>query len=114
MKQFMFVFRGGDSHYATVSPEVKQRDMEKWFAWIENLKKSGKYLSGQPLDIGGKVVYGKKVTDGPFAEGKELVGGYFLIHAKDIEEASEMARDCPSFSVGIDGASVEVRPIMEM
>ena len=114
MKQFMFVFRGGDSHYAKVSPEIKQQDMQKWFLWIEKLKKEGKYVSGQPLEMGGKVVYGKKITDGPFAEGKELVGGYFLVQANDLNEASNMAKECPSFTLAIEGTSVEVRQVMEM
>src|SRR5471030_698550 len=100
MKDFMFVFRGGSSknHF---SPEQMQGHMQKWFNWINDLKAKEIYIAGNPLLATGKVVKGEKpvVTDGPFAESKELVGGYFLIKANSIEEAAELAKGCPDFSL---------------
>lgn len=114
MKDFMFLFRGGAAAMAQESPDVMQAHMQKWFAWIEKLQKKGAYVSGEPLEQGGKVVrdQGRRIIDGPFPEGKEVVGGYFVVKARDIDEASEMAKDCPSFE--FDGTAVEVRPIMQM
>jgi len=114
MKDFMFVFRGGDAEMAQKSPDGMQAHMQKWFAWIEELTKKGHYVSGEPLEQGGKVVRNrsKQITDGPFAEGKELVGGYFLIKARDMDQASELAKGCPGFE--FDSSTVEIRPIMQM
>jgi hypothetical protein len=72
--------------------------------------KAGRHPVGQPLDHAGKTVRGrdKVVTDGPYAESKDLVSGTLVIEAASLEEASELARDCPIFE--FDG-SVEVRPV---
>ena len=69
---------------------------------------------GNPLERTGKLVKGKQkaVTDGPFAEAKDAIGGYTLIEARDLAQAAELAKGCPIFE-GEDGA-VEVRPIMKM
>lgn len=113
MEKFMFIFLGGMDPDYMKSPEVMQTSMQEWFAWIEKLKKEGRYEGGEPLEPGGKGVSGPKklVTDGPFAEGKELVGGYFIVKAKNIDEAVALAKDCPDLKH--DGR-VEVRPIMKI
>lgn len=110
MSEFMYLFRGGQPQG---SPEEMQRQMAKWGAWIQELSKAGKFKAGDPLESGGKLVTGrgKVVTDGPFAEAKDLVGGYLLVTAKDLAEATELARGCPIFET--DG-SVEVRAITKM
>ena len=110
MSDFMFLFRGGE---VIGSPEQMQRHMQKWRVWIDELGKKGHFKAGEPLDKGGKVVKGKSklVTDGPFAEAKDLVGGYLLIEARDMNEAVELSKGCPTFEH--DGV-VEVRPIMRM
>ena len=106
MSNFMFVFRGGET---PTSPEAMQAQMQKWMTWIQRLRDQGKYIAGDPLQAGGKVLTSRKTrTDGPFAEGKEIVGGYFLIRAETLDEAAEMAKDCPIFD---SGGSVEVRAI---
>src|SRR2546427_4681135 len=68
---------------------------------------------GDPLEAGGKQVKGKKktVVDGPFAEAKDLVGGYLLVTAENLDDAAELARGCPILEVE---GSVEVRPIRKM
>jgi len=111
MEKFMYIFHGGSDNAPEMrSPEAMQAHMQKWFAWVEKLRKEGRYIAGEPLQPSGKMVTGKKkiVTDGPFAEGKEVVGGFFIIEAKDINEATELAKDCPDFIY--DGA-VQVRPV---
>ncbi len=113
MEKFMFIFHGGSSDASSMSPAEAQENMQKWFGWIEKLQKENRYVSGDPLDPRGKIVSGSKkiVTDGPFAEGKELVGGYFIVNAKDLDEAVILAKDCPDFE---RGGKVEVRPVMKM
>jgi hypothetical protein len=106
MSNFMFVFRGRET---PTSPEAMQKQMQKWMTWIQQLRDQGKYIAGDPLQGGGKVLTSRKtITDGPFAEGKEVVGGYFMIRAETLDEAAEMAKDCPIFE---NGGSVEVRAI---
>ncbi|HTP51217.1 MAG TPA: YciI family protein [Anaeromyxobacteraceae bacterium] len=112
MANFMLIFRGGNS--SGDSPEQMQQHMQKWFTWFEGLTKSGVYKGqGAPLETGGKVIRGsrKAVSDGPFAETKDLVGGYAIVEAKDLDAAVEIARGCPTYEK--DGA-VEVRPVRAM
>ncbi len=109
MAAFMFVFRGGAARQD--SPEQLQQHMQKWFSWFEGLRRSGVYRDqGAPLEPTGKVIRGarKAVSDGPYAESKDLVGGYAIIEAKDLDAAVEVARGCPTFER--DGV-VEVRPV---
>ena len=107
MSNFMFLFRGGET---PASPEGMQAQMQKWMAWIERLRTQDKYIAGEPLERGGKVLRSpnKVITDGPFAEGKEVVGGYFLVRADSLNQAAEIAKDCPIFE---SGGSVEIRAI---
>jgi len=93
------------------SPQQMQEMMQKWMAWIERLEKEGKLLGANPLERTGKVISGKNgetVMDGPFAEAKEAVGGYFLLKVPDFDEAMAIARGCPGLAYGL---SVEVRPV---
>jgi hypothetical protein len=111
MEKFMLIFQGGQLE--GLSPETMEAQMGKWMAWVESLNKEGRYVSGEPLLPGGKLVAGtsKTVTDGPFTEGKEVVGGYFVVHAKDINEAVEISKNCPDYEFG---GSVQVRQVMKM
>ena len=112
MEKFMFIFHGGSS--TSSSPEAMQANMGKWMAWIDKLNKNGQYVAGEPLVPGGKLVSGsggKNVTDGPYTEGKEVVGGFFIVNAKDINEAVNMAKDCPDYD---SGGTVQVRQVMKM
>jgi len=112
MEKFIYLFRGRDNDLQPNSPEA-QAEMKKWFNWIDALNKSGNYVAGDPLAKNGKTVSGKKkaITDGPFVEAKEIVGGYLIVNAKDINDAVELSKDCPVFDT--DG-KVEVRPIQKM
>lgn len=108
----MFLFRNAGEN-ANLSPEEIQGSMQKWFAWIDELKAKNIYKSGEPLTPVGKVVKGADalVTDGPFAESKEIIGGFFIISANSLEEAAELAKGCPDLP---GNGSVEVREVMKM
>ncbi len=110
MKDFMLIFISGD--YSTLSPEDMQANMNDWFTWIGDLKAKGIYVSGEALNPGGKTVKGKDpvVTDGPFAESKEVVGGFFIVKAGTIEEAAEIGKTSPDLPLG---GAVEVREVMK-
>ena len=111
MEKFMLIFHGAMGE--DQSPEVMQAHMGKWMSWIEKLNKEGRYVAGEPLIPGGKLVSGpnKTVTDRPYTEGKEIVGGFFLVNAKDMAEAVEISKDCPDYELG---GSVQVRQVMKM
>ena len=112
MEKFMLIFQGGRMNGG--SPEEMQAHMGKWMAWIDRLSKSNQYVAGEPLLPGGKLVSGtggKTVTDGPYTEGKEVVGGFFIINAKDMDDAVNIARDSPSYEVG---GTVQVRQVMKV
>ncbi len=112
MADFIYLFRGGmDMQKATA--DERQKNMEKWMAWMKELGQKGHFKSGEPLDSSGKVVRGKNkvVTDGPYAEAKDVVGGYLLVTAGDLAQAVELSRGCPIFDH--DG-SVEVRTVLKM
>ena len=113
MEKFMFIFQGGMPSSNQQSPEQIQGHMGKWMAWIDKLSKDEKYVAGEPLLPGGKLISGanKKVTDGPYTEGKEIVGGFFIIKAADYDEAVTIAKDCPDYDYG---GSVQVRQVMKM
>jgi len=88
-----------------------QKTMEKWRVWFKDLGEKGHLKDiGHPLESAGKVVKGKQkaVTDGPFAEAKDVVGGFSLIQARDLDQAVELSKNCPILDVG---GSVEVRQI---
>lgn len=113
MKDFMFIFRGPAPEDLNLTPEESQASMQKWFGWIGELSAKGRYVGGDPLLKEARTIQGKKpvVTDGPFAEGKELLGGYFIIKAESLEEATELAFGFPDFE---SQGSVEIREIMKI
>ena len=110
----MFVFRG-ITDMREQTPEQMQQSFQKWMTWIQNMKARGQYIAGEPLERNPARVlrgpHGAKVTDGPFTEAKEVVGGYMLVAAASFEEAVAISKDCPAYDAG---GSVEVRQIMPM
>ncbi|WP_128755266.1 YciI family protein [Aquimarina sediminis] len=97
MKEFMFLFRGGDEVWDSKSPEEQQRQMQNWKEWIGEMAQQEKFVGGERLFTHGNTISPgtMKVTDRPLTEGKELVGGYLVVKANDLEEATEMAKGCP-------------------
>src|SRR5215203_4457021 len=95
--EYLLLFRGTDWHRG-LSPEEIQTVMNQWRNWFDRLSQQGKVKGGHPLLPEGKLVSGKKgrvVADGPFAESKETIGGYFLLAVENLEEALAIARQCP-------------------
>jgi hypothetical protein len=113
MERFMYLFRGGDAQRAAASAEEMQQHMQKWMTWMSELGENNKLEGGEPLKGAGKVVEdkGNVITDGPYSEGKEIVGGYLIVKVSDEDEAIELSKGCPVFE---HGGTVEVREIAKM
>ena len=110
---YMLLFRGTNWD-KELSPEQLQKVVSDWAAWFERLTQQGKVKSGHPLQNEGKIVSGKQgraVADGPFAESKEAIGGYFYLQVDGMDEAVKIAQECPGLEYG---AVVEVRPVADL
>ena len=110
--EYLLLFRG-DAWYNRLSPEELQQAMSQFKDWFERLTAEGKLKAAQPLVREGKIVSGKQgrvVADGPFAESKEAIGGYFLLSANSLDEAIAVAKSSPSLEYG---TQIEVRPVAE-
>lgn len=113
MAKFLYLFRGGAASLdPPLSPSELQAHLSKWTAWMRGLREAGHNPGGQPLRRDGKSIRGRDlvVTDGPFAEAKDLVTGALVVEAASLDAAVEAARGCPVFE--IDG-SVEVRVVID-
>ena len=108
--EYMLLFRG--THWdKDLSPEELQNVMSRWTTWFDRLVEEGKIKSARPLLHEGKIVAWKKgqtVAEGPFSESKEAIAGYFLLQIVDLDEAVEIAKECPALKYGM---TVEVRPV---
>lgn len=111
---YMLLFHdSSSSRYADMSPEQRQQMLQQWNAWYDGLVADGKLQQGHPLELEGRVVSGargERVVDGPYAESKEAIAGYFFLMVSGIDEATEIAKRCPGLAVGV---TVEVRPVAE-
>ena len=112
MAKFMYVFRGGAFVQQGLSPAELGAHLQKWTDWVGGLAKAGVHEGGYAVQGAGKTIRGtrKTVTDGPYAEAKDLVTGNLVVKTSSMEEAARLADGCPIFE--FDG-SVEVRPILE-
>jgi hypothetical protein len=111
-QKYMLIFRGTE-WYQGLSPEEMQQVMDEWMGWFKRLTDEGTVLGGNPLEREGKIVSGKNgqvIADGPFAEAKETIGGYFMLQVETIDDAVAIAKQCPGLPYGI---RVEVRPVAE-
>lgn len=115
MTEYLLLFRGGDAARmdAQQSPEQWQQHMQKWMQWMDGLAKEGKLVGAQPLKADGMFVKGKDkiLMNGPFIEGKEIVGGYLICKVHSMEEAIDVSKGCPILEH--DGI-VEIREINEL
>src|SRR6202043_309613 len=92
--EYMLLFRGTNWGRG-LSPEEIQNVMSRWITWFDRLTEQGKARAGQPLTDQGKVISGKKgqtILDGPFAESKEAVAGYILLHVDNLDAAVAIAK----------------------
>ena len=117
MAEFLFIYRGGNE-LSEISPEQMQQLMQRWMAWMEAGGKEGWLVDGgdalkpecRTLAPSGSV------TDGPYAESKELVGGYSIVQAADLDEAAKIAKGCPhhaSADLGCIG-DIEIRELAKV
>lgn len=113
MAKFLFVYRDNGAVMAKMTPQEMEQTMQQWTKWIGAAVQKGWMLEpGDALTPEGKVVRPKKlVTDGPFMESKEMVGGYSIVQADDLAAAAELAKGCPAL---LSQGSVEVRPLAGM
>ena len=109
---YLLLFRGTNWHRELSTDEVRTV-MGQWEAWYGGLADAGKMIAASPLENEGKLVSGrnKVVADGPFAESKETIGGFFMVNVDSMEEALEIAKGCPALPYGL---TVEVRPAAEV
>jgi hypothetical protein len=112
MNEFMMIFRHTPNPDFKMTPEQMQDEIKKWQDWMGGIAAQGKFASTNRLGSNGKtLLHNKTITDGPYAEVKEIIGGYVIVKANDMSEAMKLAEDCPILAVG---GSVEVRDIIPM
>lgn len=113
MEEYLLLFRGVEDMVSRSSPTEMQQHMNKWRSWMEDLTRKGHLQGGQPLAASGKMIVngGRTVTDGPFAEGPEMVSGYLVIRAADINEVVSLSKTCPVFEFN---GNIEIRPVEKM
>lgn len=109
---FLLIFRESTPEvYDQMSVSQRTESLDRWNAWFDGLVARGKVDHGHPLEATGRVVTGsrgERIFDGPFAETKEAIGGYFLLQVADLEEATRIAQECPSLAYGME---IEIRPV---
>ena len=114
MQYMILIYSAPDAGPQT--PEEMGESMPQWFAYTEEMAAAGVLVGGEPLQgidtaTTGRTREGKTTTtDGPFAETKEIIGGYYLINVENLDDALGWAAKCPSVAYG----SIEVRPLMEL
>ncbi len=112
MKEFLFLYRTDYSAMSQASTEQAENMMKKWMDWLGSIAAQNKLTDkGNRLHDSGKIVKNNVVTNGPFTDIKESIGGYSIIKAESYDEAIELAKDCP---VLLTGGNVEVREIDAM
>jgi hypothetical protein len=113
MKEFMLVFRNAQSGAPRLSPEQLQEITKPWQDWIGGIAAQNKLVErGNRLDYEGATVHaGNVVTDGPYAEIKEILLGYTIVKTDAIADAIEIAKGCPVLNFG---GTVEVRTVVQM
>jgi hypothetical protein len=110
MKDFLLIYRTDYSTYPKGSPEEMQAIVQKWMNWVAGIAAQQKLVDrGNRLVNSGKVIKSNgSISDGPYTEIKESIMGYSLVKAASLEEATELAHDCPILSFG---GTVEIREI---
>jgi hypothetical protein len=114
MAKFLILARGTGEAYKHLSPQEMQQVIQKYMAWTEEMRKAGRLLHGEKLREGGRVVRGVNgqtiVTDGPFAESKEVLGGFWLVEASSYEQVQQDVAKNPHLRAG----SLEIREIEDL
>ncbi|MEM7196112.1 MAG: YciI family protein [Pseudomonadota bacterium] len=107
MPGYLFLYRNANE--AEMSAEEMQACMDRWMKWIGESTEAGWMTEPGDALRGGRTVHNdRSTTDGPFAESKEIIGGYSIVQARDIEHATELAQGCPVF---VEGGCLEIREL---
>ena len=110
MKEFMMIFRS-EERVERATPQEMQAQVKIWQDWIGSIAAQGKFVATNALGMEGKVIRPDNViTDGPYAEVKEMVGGYIIVKAENLDEAVKLSEECPTLT--LHGGTVEVRDVM--
>jgi hypothetical protein len=112
MPDFVLLLRDAGRFDPNMSPDEMQAIIQRYVAWRAKVGQNGRAITGHKLhDSQGRVLNGGggglKITDGPYAEAREVMGGLFVIQAASYDEAVELARDCPHLEFG----SIEIREV---
>lgn len=109
MPNYIVMLRGSPKEWRNLGAEETQKLMGKYFAWVDQLKSENRFKGGAPLTDRSKMLKKESgqvtVVDGPYAETKEAITGYFLIEAETHDQATEIAKGCPAL---LHGESVEI------
>jgi hypothetical protein len=114
--RYILLIYDAESQWASMSEQQRGQMFQEYMTFTEGIKKSGHYVAGDPLQPTAtsttvRVRNGKTAsTDGPFAETREQLGGYYIVNASNLDEATGIAARIPSARIG----SIEIRPIMEV
>ena len=113
--KYLLALIGDESRYADLTPEQRAEGMKRWDAFTQDAIEAGVHLGGEGLQPSATATTVKIeesgdhiVTDGPFAEAREQLGGYYLLDCTDLDEAIAWAKRIP-----MPGGTVEVRPVMD-
>lgn len=109
MPNYLLLIRNA-GHFYQRSPEEMQQIIQEFTDWARKLRDEKRMVDANPLSRSGRMLSGQdgRVIDGPFVETKDMIGGYFLIEAKDLEDATAVAKQCPGLKWG---ETLEVREI---
>jgi len=111
MKEYMMLFRNEKMDQVPSADQMKMV-MQQWQSWITGIAEEGKYSGTNRLLPEGKTIKPNNVvTDGPYLEAKEMVGGYLIVKAGSLDEAMKMAASCPGL---LYGGNVEIRAVMRI
>jgi hypothetical protein len=112
MKEFMMIFRNEYTPSFVPTAEQMQASIKQWQDWIGGIAAQGKFVGTNRLSSEGKTLKPNNVVaDGPYAEVKEIIGGYVIVKANHLDDAMKLAVGCPIFDMG---GNVEVRLVIPM
>jgi hypothetical protein len=116
METYILLLHDSGAAKPQLSPEEIQAVIAKYKAWGERLREAGRIAGGQKLEGGtGRVMRGQgaqvRISDGPFTETKDVIGGFYILKADSYDEAVELCRDCPHLEYG---SGIEIRRVQVM
>lgn len=113
MPKYLLLLHDNPASFASLSPEEMQKVIEKYMAWGARMRQSGYLLEGNKLvDDKGKVLRKNgsqtRLTDGPYSETKEILGGYYMVEGDSYDQVADLAKDAPHLEYG---GTIEIRQI---